>query len=151
MNIITAKIKALRISKASAKEWTLYGPIDQALKTSIQAEAVCVVPLHVAVHGEKLELELWINAQEATPQDGSLNGPAVAILAVDRLREQGVDLHPFSVSLDEESMSMISVDAKQLAGVPKVNGPAILTGAGGADLPDTNMDCLLHALMGGEM
>ena len=139
-------IKAIRVSKTSLKPWALYGPIDQALKTSAQAESVRVFPIRIVAHGQPVELELWVNAEEATVErDDEINPPAVMILQQNELRSRGI---PIPHSLDELEDIVESHD-DPFAALPMVQGPAILTGAGGTDVPDgEELGCVLMALIG---
>lgn len=139
-------VKAIRVSKTSLKPWALFGPIDQALKTSAQAESVRVFPLQVMAHGQPVELELWINAEEAcVERDDEINPPAVMILQQNELRRQGI---PIPQSLDELE-SIVENHDDIFDRLPMVQGPAILTGAGGTDVPDgEELGCVLLALVG---
>lgn len=139
-------VKAYRVSKTSIKPWYLYGPVDQALKTTAQAEAVRVVPLSVEVHDQTIEVELWLNAEEAIvkPDDrggydseDELNFPAQAMLAHNYQRTCGVLPPPREMYCDE-----------QYSSIPNVQGVAILTGPGCSDFPDEFGACALYALMG---
>jgi hypothetical protein len=47
---IRTEVEAIRVSKTSIKEWHLFGPIDQALKTSIQTTAVRAYSLSVEMY-----------------------------------------------------------------------------------------------------
>ena len=139
-------VKAVRVSKTSLQPWALYGPIDQALKTTAQAESVRVFPIHLMAHGQPVELELWVNAEEATVEhDYDLNPPAVMILQQNELRRRGI---PIPQTSDE--LEAIVENAEDIFDrLPMVQGPAILTGAGGTDVPDTEeLGCVLMALIG---
>ncbi len=138
-------IKAIRVSRTSMKFVDLYGPIEAALKTLIQAKALQVKPLHVLHHGDDLSLEMWINTEEASVFEGTPNIPAIAILANAEMERNGIDVEGTSF---EELIQMVSKG--DFPAVPVVNGPAILTGAGCADIPDAHLECLVHALMGGD-
>ena len=138
-------VKAVRVSKTSLQPWSLYGPIDQALKTTAQAESVRVFPIRIMAHGQPVELELWINSEEAELPDGDINPPAVMILQQNELRRRGI---PIPESL-EELESIVEDHDDPFAALPMVQGPAILTGAGGTDVPDgEELGCVLMALIG---
>ena len=138
-------VKAVRVSKTSLQPWSLYGPIDQALKTTAQAESVRVFPIHIMAHGQPVELELWINSEEAELPDGDINPPAVMILQQNELRRRGITI-PESL---EELESIVEDHDDPFAALPMVQGPAILTGAGGTDVPDgEELGCVLMALIG---
>lgn len=138
-------VKAVRVSKTSLQPWSLYGPIDQALKTTAQAESVRVFPIHIMAHGQPVELELWINSEEASLPDGDINPPAVMILQQNELRRRGIAI-PESL---EELESIVEDHDDPFAALPMVQGPAILTGAGGTDVPDgEELGCVLMALIG---
>ena len=135
-------IQAVRVSKTSLKRWALYGPIDQALKTSAQAEAVRVFPIYVTAHGETVELELWINAGDDDDHH-HMNPPATVILQNNELRRRGIsaprDMEELGDLLDQENL---------FENLPVVQGPAILTGAGCTDVPNEHLECVLMALVG---
>lgn len=138
-------VKAVRVSKTSLQPWSLYGPIDQALKTTAQAESVRVFPIHIMAHGQPVELELWINSEEASLPDGDINPPAVMILQQNELRRRGISI-PESL---EELESIVEDHDDPFAALPMVQGPDILTGAGGTDVPDgEELGCVLMALIG---
>ena len=138
-------VKAVRVSKTSLQPWSLYGPIDQALKTTAQAESVRVFPIHIMAHGQPVELELWINSEEAELPDGDINPPAVMILQQNELRRRGITI-PESL---EELESIVEAHDDPFDALPMVQGPAILTGAGGTDVPDgEELGCVLMALIG---
>lgn len=138
-------VKAVRVSKTSLQPWSLYGPIDQALKTTAQAESVRVFPIHIMAHGQPVELELWINSEEASLPDGDINPPAVMILQQNELRRRGIAI-PESL---EELESIVEAHDDPFDALPMVQGPAILTGAGGTDVPDgEELGCVLMALIG---
>lgn len=138
-------VKAVRVSKTSLQPWSLYGPIDQALKTTAQAESVRVFPIHIMAHGQPVELELWINSEEASLPDGDINPPAVMILQQNELRRRGISI-PESL---EELESIVEDHDDSFAALPMVQGPVILTGAGGTDVPDgEELGCVLMALIG---
>lgn len=147
-------VKSIRVSKTSFKAWSLYGPVDQALKTSIQAEAVKVFPLKVCVHGDELHLALWINAEEMSSADDESNAPATLILQQQELRNRGLDEIPLGGPETDDGTGMHIVAAQLMDGVPLVQGPAIITGAGGDDIPGSqensliSVDCVLSALVG---
>lgn len=146
MEVITTKTTALRISTTSLKEWTLYGPIDQALKTSTQAKAVKGCSLRALVHDEPLDVVLWISA-EPTYSDNKQppNLMAMTMLALQRMRDNGE-----AVETVEGPMGvMVGLSREMMDSQPPVYGPAILTGAGGTDLPEgDDMSCIVYALMG---
>ena len=138
-------VKAVRVSKTSLQPWSLYGPIDQALKTTAQAESVRVFPIRIMAHGQPVELELWINSEEAELPDGDINPPAVMILQQNELRRRGI---PNPESL-EELEAIVEAHDDPFSALPMVQGPAILTGAGGTDVPDgEELGCVLMALIG---
>ena len=137
-------IKAVRVSKTSLSEWSLYGPVDQALKTTAQADAVRVVPIHLTTHGEPVELELWINAELADEDEPrELNAPALMILQHNEMRRQGITPPQTKKELKEMQANYDTIFDK----LPLVKGPAILTGAGCTDMPD-ELGCILMALVG---
>lgn len=134
-----SQIKCVRVSKTSFKVWVLYGPVDQALKTSTQAEAVKVIPIKVPVHDEMLDVELWVNTEEAVVAMDStdeLNPPAQLILQQVELRKQGIN-----------ALDLLSSGAG-LPSLPIIKGVAILTGAGASDFPQEHIECTLAALTG---
>lgn len=135
-------IKAIRISKTSFKPWALYGPIDQALKTSIQAESVRVVSVTAPIGDVQMELELWIDASSDAAEHGP-NVPATIILLIAHARENGL---PNPIVTGDEGEMVIPV----MDGTAIVHGPAIMTGAGGADIPEAHLECLIGVLLGAE-
>lgn len=143
-------VQAVRISKTSAQKWTLHGPIDQALKTSIQADAVKFYPIHVELHGTPLDLLLWINAAEITEETTQGPNPnAMMVIHAQKLRDSGEDVE--IVADDADFTALIVNTVKTLfAELTPVAGPAILTAAGGEDVPDVGTRCLLAALMLGK-
>jgi hypothetical protein len=146
MEISTISTKACRVSKTSLKPWTLYGPIDQALKTSIQATSVRFHSLNLTVHGMDIALEMWVNAEPISETSESPNMPAITILAVQKLREQGKLAQAEVFDMGEVIVGVTSISHDDL--VPVV-GAVIVTGAGGADLPDIeDLGCVFAALMG---
>lgn len=131
-------IKAVRVSKASFKSWVLHGPVDQALKTSTQAEAIKAIPIHIDdIHGKPVDVELWINTQEAV-LDGSdeVNPPAQVIWEQNELRKRGLFV--------EDVLN----PGKSPLYTPPIKGVAILTGEGCTDFPEDNIECTLAALVG---
>ena len=137
MKIITNKVRVVRVSKTSFKGWVLYGPVETALKTSTQADAVKVIPIHLTVHDAPLEVELWINAEEATPfGNDELNPPAQVIL---QQRECA------AVGLNRTEEVLAGHDLPEL---PLVKGVAILTGTGCSEFPQDHVECILAALVG---
>lgn len=137
INIITNKVKVMRVSKTSFKEWVLYGAVDQALKTSCQADAVKVVPIQLTVHDEPMELELWLNADELRPfSEDEPNPPAQVILQQRECAAQGTN---------RTEMVLAGYDLPE---TPLVKGVAILTGPGCSEFPDDHVPCTLAALVG---
>lgn len=139
-------IKALRVSKTSMKSWVLHGPLDQALKTSIQADSVKVCPLTVPIgeNGAQLELEMWIDAAEES--DHRPNPPATLILAVDNARKKGTPLDTTTLTDDdgEVLIQSLHIDPSEIS---VVHGTAILTGAGATSIPECHTECLMQALI----
>lgn len=132
-------VKAMRVSKTSFKPWNLYGPIESALATSCQADQVKAIPLHVKdVHGESVDLELWINTEPLTDPDDEPNPAAQQILAVQELQNKG--------------LSLTEVEAFGTDGlfddIPAVLGVAVLTGQGAQSFPDEHPMCVVAALLG---
>lgn len=125
----------IRVSKTSFKQWDLYGDLDDALRTSCQAENVKCVPIHLdEVHDVPVDVELWINADEASTDMEShdeLNPTVQAILRLKLLREQGGDGSQFS---DDQ--------------LPVIKGVGVLTGPNRTDFPEENTGCILGALVG---
>lgn len=130
-------VNAVRVSKTSFKKWFLYGPVDQALKTSTQAEQVKCYPLSVPVHGAPVSVELWCNIEEAA-KDGTdeLNGHAQSMLQEAHFREQGTTV--------EEAFAA----GAALPTLPVIKGVAVLTGPGCTDFPEHAVQCTLAALVG---
>lgn len=131
-------VKTIRVSKTSFKEWTLYGPIDQALKTSTQAEAVKAISIHLdSVHGSPVDLELWVNVEAAQlGGEDELNAHAQMILSQLEWAKQGITA--------EEAFEA----GYELPEIPVIKGVAVLTGPGGSEFPQEHMECILAALMG---
>lgn len=125
----------IRVSKTSFKTWDLYGDLDDALRTSCQAGQVKCIPIHLdEVHDTPVDVELWINAEEASTELEShdeLNPTVQAILREKLLREQGGDGSQF----DD-------------ADLPVIKGVGVLTGPGRSDFPTENPGCILGALVG---
>lgn len=131
-------VQVLRVSKTSIKSWILYGPVDQALKTTCQADSVRCIPLQVDIDcGPPTDLELWVNSENIHPGEDHFEfNPAVQVFLVqDALRkhcaEQGKE----------------SADAQAFS-VPVIQGVAVLTGPGCSDTPTDHLECLVAALMG---
>lgn len=136
-NIITNKIRVMRVSKTSFRTWVLYGAVDQALKTSCQADAVKVVPITLTVHGETTEVELWFNVTPARPfTEDDPNPPALVML-------QQAELAKVGLNRTEEMLA-----GHELPDLAMVKGVAILTGPGCSDFPDEHVECMLAALVG---
>lgn len=130
-------IKAVRVSKTSFKRWDLHGPVDQALKTSTQAEAVKCIPIHLEdVHGEPVDLELWANSEPGVPGDDEPNPHGQLILQQIELRKQGI------------TVQEVIEGGYGLPELFVINGVAILTGPGGTDIPEAHLECTLGALLG---
>lgn len=141
-------IKAFRISKTSFKPWQLHGPVDQALKTTIQADAVRVIPVGVSIGELDLALEMWIDASVES-QHGP-NGPATTVLAVADARKKGQPLPTITLVEDvlnnvQTWVGAVEIDTDE---IPLVRGAAILTGPGASDVPDCYAEGLVQALMG---
>lgn len=130
-------ISAVRISKTSMKRWTLHGPIDQALKTTIQADAVRVVSLYAP--DEEVELEVWVGADDQNHHQPNI--PVMAMIALSEARRSGENLPTIE---DEENLTHLVVTS----GDEPIFGPAVLTGPGGTDLPEVNLETLMSVLMG---
>ena len=132
-------IKAIQVTGAEVKCWGLYGPIESALKTAIQAEAVRVIPLSLTVHGKIVELELWVDATRYDDDEErdwhGPNVPATAMVKLADLRAKGV---PITTG---DTLDLGTAEAV-------IHGPAILTGAGGVDIPNVHLGCLMEALLG---
>jgi hypothetical protein len=141
-------IKTFRISKTSLKPWGLYGPIEAALKTTLQADAVRVVPLSVDHHGEQTDLELWINAAEDDSERHSINAPATTILALAEARQKGGAYSTLAADIPEGVSAMVMAALPDDVEIVKVYGPAILCGPGATDVPNAHPDCLMMALLG---
>lgn len=130
-------LHGIRVSKTSFKPWQLYGPVDQALRTSCQAEGVQVKSLKVMVHHEPVDVEMWFNSEQAVT-DGSeeLNIRAQTILQEAQARELG--------TTPEKAL----LEGKGLPAIPVVKGVAILTGSGATDFPTEHDECILATLIG---
>lgn len=129
-------VKAVRVSKTSLKQWILYGPVDQALKTTCQAEAVKPINLHLDdVHGSPVDLELWVNQEEGHPGIDEPNPAAQMILQNQEMAKQG------TTALEALQSGL------ELPALPVVKGIAVITGQGCTDLVDENLECVLHALL----
>lgn len=139
-------IKTFRISKTSMKYWELHGPIQDALKTTLQANAVRVVPVTANHHGEDTELELWVNADQDDSERHSLNIPATVILTIAEARKSGY--HSTLADPEGGLSAMIMAAVPEETDVPRVYGPAILCGPGGTDIPAVHAECLMGALLG---
>jgi hypothetical protein len=141
MNHVTTRTRAVRVSKTSFKVWNLYGPIDQALKTSCQADAVKAVPISTEVHGQTVEVVLWINNEAADIFEDELNPRAQMIYHRAELVRQG--LAELEDAVDSGVLTTFEDE-------PIIQGVAILTGPGGQDFPaDTiHPQCILAALLG---
>lgn len=122
-DLLTNKISAVRVSKTSLKRWTLYGAVDQALKTSCQADAVRVIPIHFDVDDQPLQAELWINVQPRLAADEEPNPGADVICQQQRLRDKGLSLAEVALLGAGDVVSDLD----------SVKGVAILTGPGGSD------------------
>lgn len=132
-------IKAMRVSKTSAKVWFLHGPIESALMTSCQANEVRAIPLSTHVHGEDHDVELWINTTEWEDEEEDEPNPgAQQMLVVAELAKKGLSF------TELEAFGPGDV----LDTVPKILGVAVLTGPGGTDFPQENPMCVVSALMG---
>ena len=124
-------VKAVRVSKTSFKSWTLHGPIDQALKTTCQANAVKAVSIHLDdVHGKPVDVELWLSTEVACVDHDEINPPAQIMLYV------------------AQGGTSDSGLAEAFEKVDPVKGVAVLTGPGGTDFPTGDIECTLHALLG---
>lgn len=127
-------VQAVRVSKTSFKPWKLHGPIDQALKTSCQADAVKALPLHLDdVHGSPVDLELWINVEEGVPGEDEPNPHAMMIMQYQKLGVSGVE-------------ALLS--GQGLPAMPMIKGVGVLTGAGATDFPIDQIQCVVPALVG---
>ena len=135
-------VQSVRVGSTSLKKWQLHGPIDQALKTTAQACAMKVYPLSVEVHGTNVELELWVNAEEAE-DTADFNPPATVMLQRNEMRKCGI--RPPKNAGDLKKLLLASDVLQQL---PLVQGAAVLTGAGCTDIPEEELECLLMALVG---
>jgi hypothetical protein len=146
MEVISTKVTTLRISKTSISEWVLYGPIDQALKTSIQASAVRGCNLTAQVHDQPMDLVLWVSADPAyADEDRAPNMMAMTILAIQKLRDNGES----PAVMDSPLGLTVGMSREFFEATTPIYGPAILTGAGGTDLPEgEELGCIFHALMG---
>jgi len=137
-------VTAIRVSKTSLKAWTLHGPIDQALKTTIQADAVRVVNLHDS--SGSTELELWI-AADGEDRRHRLNLAAMVILAINDQRTQDATAETAAWHHDdEEGLGFLIAQLTEES--TRVYGPAVLTGPGGSDVPDIDMEHLMTVLLG---
>lgn len=147
MEIPTVRIEAVRVSSNSLKRWTLYGAIDQALKTTIQARSVRAHTLKVTVHGIDLELEMWTSAATEGVHGEAPNAVAMAMLAIQKMRARGEDTSMVILGESEDMMlGAISLSENDVIPVP---GPAIITGMGCADFPDSvPLGCVFAALIG---
>lgn len=118
------KISAVRLSKTSFKPWTLYGAVDQALKTSCQAEAVKVIPIHLDdIDGKPLQAELWVNAQPRLADDEEPNPGADIICQQQRLRDKGLSMAEVALLGAGDVVADLDI----------IKGVAILTGPGATD------------------
>jgi hypothetical protein len=124
-------INAVRISKTSAKQWELHGPIQEALKTTCQANQLKPFTLHLDdVHGEPVDLELWVDQGERESDQQEPNWMAQKILELQQINH---------VVTPED------LDKKP----HQVKGVAVITGPGGSDVPGMErMSCVLMALAG---
>lgn len=133
-------VKAVRVSKTSFKQWYLHGPVDQALKTSTQAEQVKPFSLHLDdVHGNPVDCELWVNTSTRDDEDDEPNPAACEILARQALREKG---------LEPAEVELLGAGKDVIDNTPDIKGVAILTGLGGTDFPEEHIGCILSSLMG---
>lgn len=140
-------IKAIRISKSSLKCWQLHGPIEAALKTTIQADAVRVIPLRAPLHGIPTDLELWVDAvADDIESRHSPNVPATAMVMMSEARQKGLPITSSSFSDEEGEVTLTSLVA-EVGDHQVVHGPAVLIGAGASDIPEVRLDCLMAALM----
>lgn len=147
MATITAQTLAMRVSKTNVKAWTLYGPIDQALKTSIQAKAVKAHTLTPIINGVPMPLALWVSAEPVYADDSERpNLLAMTMLAVQSMRDR--DEEPQVYADPRSGAMMITMDCVLDEVDTPILGPAILTGAGGEGLPEPDMTCIFHTLMG---
>lgn len=129
-------IKAIRLSKTSFKTWALMGDAQDAIRTTCQAAEVKAIPMHLDdVHGEPVDVEFWINAEEAEIE----------------LNEVGNALVPMS---DDEPNPCGQVILREHAirggecEIPFIKGVAVLTGPHYTDFPQQNTECVLAALVG---
>jgi hypothetical protein len=130
-------IQAVRVSKSSFKEWKLHGPVDQALKTSCQADAVKAIPLHLDdVHGAPVDVELWVNIEEGDPGEDEPNPHGMMILQNMECSKQGI------------TPAEALLAGYELPELPVIKGVAVLTGAGGSDFPMGNFRCVIASLVG---
>lgn len=144
-------IKAIRVRRSSMKTWNLHGPIDQALKTTIQCDAVRCIPLSVPNIGP---LDLWIDADtpvldfknHTTRIDVFDNINILAFLIVLReLSNYDKDVSPTS----EIGKVMVKIFQSNGASVfPIVSRRAVITGSGATDIPAFNADEFLYNLTG---
>lgn len=137
------KISAVRVSKTSFKRWTLYGAVDQALKTSCQANALKVIPIHLDdIEGKPLQAELWTNTQPRLASDEEPNPGADVICQQQRLRDKGLSL------AEVELLGAGEV----VADLDNIKGVAILTGPGGSDFApefaDEDLPKVFAAILG---
>jgi hypothetical protein len=139
-------IKAIRVSNTSIKSWDLHGPIDQALKTSMQADSVRFFPLDVNLHGDEVKMELWIDAAEITEEtEKSVNPYAMVFLRVQKIRDEAANLTADTPNLGNVIVGLATMN---MSDMDPIAGIAILTGAGGTDVPDHAVSCIFQALMG---
>lgn len=80
-------IKTLRVSKSSIRPWNLYGPVDQAMRTTCQTDGLRFVELEFKLHGLDIHAELWFSQHDADPDEDELNPAAQMMLSQNNLRQ----------------------------------------------------------------
>lgn len=129
-------IKAIRLSKTSFKAWMLVGDAQDAIRTSCQAEHVKSILLHLDdIHGEPVDVEMWINTEEAEVEIKEVDD-AMVPMSADEPNPYG------QVILREHALRGGEPE------IPFIKGVAVLTGPHHTDFPQENTECVLAALVG---
>lgn len=144
-------IKSIRVSGGSLRSWALYGPIDQALKTTCQADAMRCFSLTIPINETQVELDMWINAKcrdmtvEPNEDYEHFSPLGHLILVRELLRRKGI--HEPEMMEEEDLLNLVT-DIIATTPSPLVSGKAILTGAGGVDIPSVETVDLIRGLLG---
>lgn len=139
-------IKSYRISGTSVRPWELHGPIDQALKTTIQADSVRVIGLRVPLHGIDTEMELWVDGAQESRHGPNVVATGIAVIAL--ARSQGISIDRELVDDPDGEQVWATTFNAPFEDIDLIHGPAVLTGAGGTDAPEVHLGRLMAALMG---